>query len=522
LLVLKKRASPASMKVTSSTLGTFLAALSVCAAHVVNGVDDTCTSTEEVAEDISLLSRVHSMGREGKADDTDPPTVQNLVPDSGMTIGSTEYVFAASVTDDSGIRSVKFIFRDPNGTIEQLDGALDDQVPGDYSVSKSDMASGSWKWRIRTTDASTARNTVVTDWYDLEVIASVEDGIAAVRSEVESIMRADSTLKAKFVRLGFHDCVGGCDGCVDLELDDNNGLDVPIEALDSVVDAYVNEASGLTRADIWAHAALLGAELSQPSDDDYISFPMTWVGRKGCEDLNDVCLNEDGVSVACDKTHGPHRVLPGASLTTSEIVNYFDQEFGYTAQETVAIMGAHTIGTASRDNSGFQGEDGWVPNKLQLNNNYYDWLVGGDDENDDQATLFHANDWTQEFINNVDRTSEDQFQWFHIRSGDVDGTLLMLNSDISMVRDLTDYMNEDTGEVTCQFRCNGRVSNQNCDNTPQPVCPLATMTFDFAAEYKFNNTLWLTDFRSVFSAMLVHGYEDVVAAGCDSEPCHLG
>ena len=34
--------------------------------------------------------------------------------------------------------------------------------------------------------------------------------------------------------LGFHDCVGGCDGCVNLDNDDNAGLDDVVEGFQSI------------------------------------------------------------------------------------------------------------------------------------------------------------------------------------------------------------------------------------------------------------------------------------------------
>jgi hypothetical protein len=44
----------------------------------------------------------------------------------------------------------------------------------------------------------------------------------------------DNTLVAKLLRLSLHDCVDGCDGCVDLANHDNFGFDIPIDALDQV------------------------------------------------------------------------------------------------------------------------------------------------------------------------------------------------------------------------------------------------------------------------------------------------
>lgn len=40
--------------------------------------------------------------------------------------------------------------------------------------------------------------------------------------------------------------------------------------------------------------------------------------------------------------------------------------FRFDADETVAIMGAHTLDRALPENSGFEGEDGWVSDELVL------------------------------------------------------------------------------------------------------------------------------------------------------------
>lgn len=46
------------------------------------------------------------------------------------------------------------------------------------------------------------------------------DAIQVLRTEIENLMigSGDMTLASKFLRLGFHDCVGGCDGCVSIRI----------------------------------------------------------------------------------------------------------------------------------------------------------------------------------------------------------------------------------------------------------------------------------------------------------------
>ena len=57
---------------------------------------------------------------------------------------------------------------------------------------------------------------------------------------------------------GFHDCIGGCDGCLNFDNPDNAGLAVIVEALEKV---YL-EFSGLdiARADFWALASTVSVE----------------------------------------------------------------------------------------------------------------------------------------------------------------------------------------------------------------------------------------------------------------------
>ena len=73
------------------------------------------------------------------------------------------------------------------------------------------------------------------------------------------IEKSERELIPKFLRLGFHDCVGGCDGCVDMENADNNELSEPIEAIYPIVERYKNWYS---RADVWACATLVSANRS--------------------------------------------------------------------------------------------------------------------------------------------------------------------------------------------------------------------------------------------------------------------
>ena len=52
-----------------------------------------------------------------------------------------------------------------------------------------------------------------------------------------------------------------------------------------------------------------------------------------------------------------------------QMLSFFAAEFGFDANETVALMGAHTLGRASSDNFGFSGT--WIVGEANLFNNEY-------------------------------------------------------------------------------------------------------------------------------------------------------
>lgn len=381
--------------------------------------------------------------------------------------------------------------------------------------------SGAWQWRVRGTDSTGREKT--TGWLTLNVTGgdtsapvpapvrtpttsapvgkpttsspvSGPPPIDAARNAIEAMVSRNVGLKAKFVRLGFHDCVGGCDGCVDMLNPDNAGLEIPIDALAPVVAEHA--VNGLTRADIWALAGAVGADTSQ-RQNRRVTYNFHYYGRPVC--------NEDSL---------PARVLPPADITSSGIVHFFRDEFGFDPRETAALMGAHSIGTLSRDHSGFTGNNGWDNNNRQLDINYYSQLIGGQRNDNgripDFATLFDAPNWNKEIVNNNNlRPIPNRHQWIRNRDG---GKLIMTNADIALVRDFSSFFDSTTGEVSCEFK-NARRGN--------PACPHAAQTFNHMAFFKFNEEEWLVEFRDVFMKVLHHG-SNVEWDRCTNPPCRVG
>ena len=58
--------------------------------------------------------------------------------------------------------------------------------------------------------------------------------------------------------------------------------------------------------------------------------------------------------------------FPGPNMqNVSEVVYFFNQTFGLNLRETVALMGAHSLGRLRTKNSGFEGP--WIAEAVQKN-----------------------------------------------------------------------------------------------------------------------------------------------------------
>ncbi len=388
-----------------------------------------------------------------------PPQLLSSNPAQNEALSGDSTVITAKVFDDD-LRRVRFSVQLPDNTRLAFTNGVQVSSNGDESDHElvvDTTMKGKYGYKLEMIDTAGSTVSIPSDggWISFLVAENESDVLDAARAEIASIIQTHPTnLAAKFVRMGFHDCVGGCDGCIDMLNGDNFGLDIPIEALQPVVDLYSH--FGVTRADLWVLAALEGANGAQPNDSPAKRpFVMEWVGRPTCEDVNSVCTDKDGNDVGCNEDRGPHRELPSPHLDTHGLLEYFRAEFDYQeAWETVAIMGAHSLGTLARENSGFNGINGWLGNTNDLDNGYYDRLVGGLSPSDDFEILMESADWEQVYVNNENIGTPNR--WEYERGVDPDH-FVMLNADIALVRDLSGLIEDDEGKVSgCQIRCGRR------------------------------------------------------------------
>ena len=201
----------------------------------------------------------------------------------------------------------------------------------------------------------------------------------------------------KALRLGFHDCLkykdgtGGCDGClnwegmVDMNFDkskpygnptaletNNNGLGHTAVVLERIYTdpGYPNppfaptlnvslKASGKSRADLWAFAAIAAVEYTIETnnmvcDGTYQDNPQKqcnyMAGKPGCrvelprgikfqtgrKDCTE--FGEKGYIATKAESH------PNMHGSGKMTVDFFAKDFGFNGRETVAIMGSHTVG----------------------------------------------------------------------------------------------------------------------------------------------------------------------------------
>jgi hypothetical protein len=339
---------------------------------------------------------------------------------------------------------------------------------------------------------------------------SLEELVEMAKLSIEGIILDNLSLGPTIIRLGFHDCVpngdaGGCDGCLNLSSNPaNQGLLPAVLALDPLVASFESDEFGVSRADLWALAVLVAADLLQ---NEIMFSDGFQIGRINCENVGTCSRNDD--PIFCSR-NGPDREddYPSALFVTHELLDFFDEHFGFNADQTVAIMGAHTLGVARPDDSGYEGLGGWVPDIFllgefpslsnyfmslsmildysfrfsyilhKIDNDYYKQIVGPSN-----GRMNNAPDWTQVVV------PSGKVQWIRDAGGDI--PIMMLNVDIALVRDL----NEEDIIAECEFKAPSKSR-----------CP-AAMTLTKAGVYRDNNQLWLEDFREVLLMMLEKGLQ---------------
>jgi hypothetical protein len=167
---------------------------------------------------------------------------------------------------------------------------------------------------------------------------------------------------AKCVRLIFHDCVSGCNGCVNFNNADNKGLEQVVFRLNGLYKEALRiglfYGNRLSLADLYVIAASRAVYLGSLHDGLTLPVVDFKFGRKDCTDPN-----QDN-----------KEIFASAEGNWSTIFSFFETNFQYTKQDVVAILGAHNLGMTNATNSGYDGP--WVTQwNARFDNQFYKNMI---------------------------------------------------------------------------------------------------------------------------------------------------
>jgi len=304
--------------------------------------------------------------------------------------------------------------------------------------------------------------------------------------EIFKDIRTQPSKGSTIVRLSFHDCVGGCDGCINLNKDSNAGLDSAIDIMEDVYSTVVADGIDISRADLWAIGGRAAADYGMegmPNHRDYDS-SQTWrtVVQAWISDGSSDFPTFQYGRVDCDSapyTTDEHD-FPSAHNNFDEVMDYFAKEFAFDHDQTVAIMGAHTYGGMETDNSGYDGA--WVTGDER---NTFDGSVYYDMMIDPQFTFR-----SRSLATGTNSTGDNARPLYSARDGDGEQVGNFIVSDFAMVYDFD--VEDDTRFANCEVTADA------------PTCTPAS-TYATVEAFAEDNDLWLAAYYEAYDLMTANG-----------------
>lgn len=181
-----------------------------------------------------------------------------------------------------------------------------------------------------------------------------------LRNELEDAFDDNHRLIGSVVRLIFHDCsgqqennlsgIGGtiCDGCIDLSNTAHAGIQsLAINPLEQIYTSNNNNWNNrMSRADFWAAIATIAIQYAQDLDNSNDILPNIpfYIGRQDCSASPNIELRNYRL---------PYKSFPNDKGGWNESLLWFQTNFNFNTQQTVAIIGAHTIGRLHSQFSGY-------------------------------------------------------------------------------------------------------------------------------------------------------------------------
>ena len=182
-------------------------------------------------------------------------------------------------------------------------------------------------------------------------------------------------------------------------------------------------------------------------------------------------LRRIDASDATSTCRGPDRdKLPHAELSHQHTTAVFVDRMGFTQREVTALMGAHTLGRADADASGYDGV--WVRNSATWDNSYYQAII--------------RRPWVRETNGNGQ----------HLWRDPENSQTLMLNTDMALAFEVGNDLTINT--LNCRTGRGGQRANR-CSNTAIN----ARNVQDFADD----EGMWLSEFSRAWIKLQELGYD---------------
>lgn len=268
---------------------------------------------------------------------------------------------------------------------------------------------------------------------------------------------------AHVIRIIFHDCVGGCDGCLNRDLPPNmTPMLTTLDRLDDLYDSRFYRRI-VSRADFYVLASITALEVGVNN------------ANVGCHGRS--CINRPQIRFRFGRrdcptspTSSESRTFPRGRDDFNAIMAFFSSEFGLGPRLGTALSGAHTLGGASGA-SGFIGF--WKENAIEaakFDARYFSLMA---DQNVDY-------DLVEVSSRPETNANSPRWQWEGFRNSQQ--VSFMLNSDVAL---LLDIQPDADGRSSCDF------------DTCQPSATALLVRI-----YGRFPNFWIRDFSVAFTRMV--------------------
>eukprot|EP00656_Telonema_subtile_P001315 TRINITY_DN1059_c0_g1_i9.p1 TRINITY_DN1059_c0_g1~~TRINITY_DN1059_c0_g1_i9.p1 ORF type:complete len:342 (-),score=82.27 TRINITY_DN1059_c0_g1_i9:250-1275(-) len=285
---------------------------------------------------------------------------------------------------------------------------------------------------------------------------------------------------------------GGADGCACNKFLPNAGLDYIKGVLDPIWTASYKDY--LSLADFWVVCANAAIKSSVASTDA----PMTIGFKYGRADVDCSDCSADVASR-----------LPDESKSTDHVEAVFVTRLGFTKTETVALMGAHSMGKMEPLVTGYAGK--WDRTFSQFDNIYYSQLLNRPwfRFDVDETTPFDGKVPYPTYV-----SEQVKHEW-RVRAGGEafqDDTNKLLNTDMCLAWAIGD--GDDVNDGTCSTAiCTA--DDDVCAATTRPNrCATQDRSWrDAVVTYRDDKAKFLTDFAAAWQKLVEKGPSNLVAVG---------